>query len=175
MRYRISAMIIAVMALAGLAAPAAFADSTVLSLPGSCTPGKTYDISSHVMANANTSVGIDYNGTGNPITVHNPPGDTSFICAAAPNTYLFRNAFGHCFRMQDASNNFAVIETGDCQNDNTNYRFLAFPVGNGRYQFQNVHFGRWLGTADCPPINGSRVLGVPNAPGNCLTWVIMSH
>lgn len=175
MRYRISAIVIAVLALAGLAAaPAAFADSTVLSLPASCMPGHTYDISSHVVANANTSVGIDYNGTGNPIVVDNPPGDTSFICAAAPNTYLFSNAFGHCFRMQDASNNFAVIETPDCQNDNTNYRFLADSVGNGRYQFQNVHFGKWLGVG-CPPRNGEAVFGVPNAAGNCLTWVIMSH
>ena len=175
MRYRISAIIIAVMALAGLAAPAAFADSTQRSLPASCTPGNTYDISSHVVTNARTMLGIDYNGTGNPIVVDSSPGDTSFICAAAPNTYLFRNAFGHCFRMQDASNNFAVIETAGCENDNTNYRFLAFAVSGGRYQFQNVHFGRWLGTADCPPVNGSIVEGVPNAPGNCLTWLILSH
>jgi hypothetical protein len=173
MRYRISAILLTLMALVGLSAPAAFA-APQAQLPANCSQGQTYPASGsfHIIANANTSVGITYHGPGNLITVNDPPGDSIFICVNPPNTYVIHNAAGNCFRMRDASNDYTVIEETGCLDDNTNYRFQAFNIGSGHYQFENVHFGRWLGTTDCPPVNGSTVLGVPNAGGNCLTWLL---
>ena len=180
MRYRISAILVTLMALIGLSASAASAASVASAvpqaqLPTSCTQGQSYPStgSYHVLANANTSVGITYHGPGNLITVSSPPGDSVFICVNSPRTYIVRNASGHCFRMRDASNNYTVIEAPDCQNGNTNYQFQAFPFGSG-FQFENVHFGRWLGV-NCPPVSGETVKGVLNAPGNCLTWILQSH
>jgi len=176
MHYRVSAIIIAVMAVAGLSAPAAFGAPVQLQLPVGCTVGKTYDISSTIMVNANPSVGIAYHGVGNQVTVSSAPGDSSFICVAPPGTYVIRNAAGNCFRMRDASNDYSVIEQNGCQDDNTSYQFQASDTGGGSYQFVNVAFGRRLGIIGihCPPGNGSLVSGVPNSPGNCDSWIMQS-
>jgi hypothetical protein len=169
MRYRILAILITLMAIAGLSAPAAFAASGP-PLPSSCIVGDSYG-SFHVMANAKQSLGITYHGPGNPVTVTSSPGDSTFVCVVSPSTYVIHNDAGNCFRMQDASNDFAIIEQTGCLDNNTNYQFQAFPH-NGDYQFENVHFQKWLGTASCPPGNGTAVVGVPNAAGNCLTWLL---
>ncbi|HZR49019.1 MAG TPA: RICIN domain-containing protein [Streptosporangiaceae bacterium] len=176
MRYRVSAIIIAVMVLAGLSAPAAFADQVQLQLPVGCTVGNTYDVSSTIMVNANPSVGIAYHGVGNQVRVSNTPGDSSFICVASPNTYVIRNAAGNCLRMRDASNNYAVVEENGCQNDNASDQFQANDGGDGSYQFVNVGSGRWLGIIGihCTPGNDSLVSGVPNSPGNCDSWNMQS-
>lgn len=176
MRYRVSAIIIAVMALAGLSGPAAFAAPVQLQLPVGCTVGNTYDMSSNIMVNASPSVGIAYHGVGNQVTVNNTPGDSSFICVASPNTYVIRNAAGNCLRMRGASNNYAVVEQNGCQDDNASYQFQASDAGDGSYQFVNVGSGRWLGIIGihCVPGNDSLVSGVPNDPGNCDSWTMQS-
>lgn len=176
MRYRVSVIIIAVMALAGLAAPAAFAASVQLQLPVGCTVGNTYAMSSNIVVNANPPVGFTYHGVGNQVTLSSTPGNSSFVCVASPNTYVIRNAAGNCFRMRDASNNYAVIEQNGCQDDNASYQFQAFDTGGGVYQFENVDFGQLLGVEGvfCGQGNGN-ISGVPNSPGNCDAWIMQSH
>lgn len=177
MHYRVSAIIIAVMALAGLSVPAAFAASVQLLLPVGCTVGNTYDISSNIVENSDPSAGFTYHGVGNPVTVSDTPGNSSFVCVASPNTYVIRNAAGNCFRMRDASNNYAVIEQNGCEDDNASYQFQAVDTGGGVYQFENAGSGRWLGIIGihCTPGYDAALSGVPNSPGNCDSWSVKSN
>jgi hypothetical protein len=172
MRYRIPAVLIAVMALIGLSAPIAFAASSQPSA-GGCTPGQTFGPFHIVPNDTSTDIGIGYHGPGNLITLTDGPGDSTLVCVSSADIYVIHNNAGNCIRMRDASNDYTVMEESGCtdaQKDDTNYQFQLF-TGNGGFQFKNIHFGRWLGVT-CPPANGSIVLGQPNAAGNCVTWLL---
>jgi hypothetical protein len=178
MRYRIPAIAVVLLALAGLSAPAASAASagsqTHALIADTCTPGQTSG-PWHLTPSSNRALALAYHGAGNPITVASTgKGDSSFICVDSSGIFIIRNNAGRCIRMTDQSNDYQVMEENGCLNDNTNYQFKQFTVGNGLYQFENVHFQQWLGTESCPSADGDVVEGVPNAAGNCLTWLKVS-
>ena len=115
---------------------------------------------------------LSYHGPGNLVTVASTAqGDSKLICVDSSGIFIILNNAGNCIRMTDQSNDYQVMEENGCLNDNTNYQFKQFTVSTGHYQFENVHFQKWLGTESCPFSDGDVVEGVPNAAGNCLTWL----
>ena len=174
MRHRITAIIVMLLALTGLSASAA---STASASPqphslvaDSCTPGQTSG-PYHLTPVSGIALALSYHGVGNLITVATTrQGDTSFICVNSSGIFMMRNNAGNCIRMTDQSNDFQVKEVSPCQNGNTNFEFQQSTVGTGRYQFLNVHFGKFLGTESCPSSDGDVVEGVGTGGGTCITW-----
>ncbi len=170
MRYRIAIILAAAMAVLGLSASGAFASTVPPGLTKvSCTAIDNFAY--HVLTNDNHTVGIDYQGTGSLTKVTTSPGDSTFDCVGGGTDYLdIHNNAGNCIRMRDASNNYTMIEEVGCVPSNTNYEFQAwFDNATNRYEFQNIHFNKWL-AVNCPPENGSQVLGVNNVSGTCVKW-----
>lgn len=156
-------------------APAASAVSKTHPLiADTCTPGQTYG-PWHLVPDSNMALALAYHGPGNLVTVASKgKGDSRFICVDSSGVFVISNDAGNCIRMTDQSNDYQVMEENGCLNDNTNYQFKQFTASLGHYQFENVHFQQWLGTESCPSSDGDVVEGVPNAAGNCLTWLKVS-
>jgi hypothetical protein len=183
MRHRIPVIVVTILALIGLAAPAASAASRPHPLIAGAVPSDIVPISCasflgvtyHIMSNDDSSVGIDYQGTGKLTKVTTSPGDSNLTCVNSSSDYTdIHNNAGNCIRMRDASNNYTMIEETGCISGDANYQFQAYlNTSNGLVLFQNIHFGKWLGV-NCPVRNGKRVRGVHNAPGNCDSWILNS-
>jgi hypothetical protein len=169
MRWRIAIILAAALAMFGVSALGAFASTVPPGLTRvNCTALENFAY--HVLANDNHTVGIDYQGTGNLIKVTATPGDSNFSCTGVSDYLDIHNNADNCMRMRDASNNYTMIEEVGCLPTNTNYEFQAwFDNATNRYEFQNVHFGKWL-AVNCPPEPGGEVLGVDNVSGTCLKW-----
>jgi hypothetical protein len=177
MHYRIAVVLAMLIALTGLAAPAAFADP---QLPiNSCTVGHNYG-PYILLANDNQGLGITFPGPGNQATVTSilPPGspsNISFQCVSGTGIieYVIHNSNGNCLRMRDANNGYAVMEESGCNTNDLSERFVVHGPGtNGsKDTFQNDGEGRWLGVS-CGVQDGWKVWGVRNVSGNCLKWLL---
>jgi hypothetical protein len=182
MRYRIPLVLAGVMAVIGLSAPAALASAPLAStdqLPPAntaCSVGTTYG-PYHIMTNDNNSVGITYHGAVNQATVTTSPGDSRLEvaqCVGGSPIYVIHNAAGNCLRMHDASSGFGVYEQNGCDLSNTEEQFALEQGSNSSlYTFENIGWGLWLGV-NCPATNNEGVIGVQNAPGNCLNWQLQT-
>lgn len=172
MRYRILAVLAALMTVICLAEPAASASSQ----PAPPGPGWTLvsEASSgcnpcHLMANVDHSLGVTYPGTGDQATVTASPGNTTaeFI----NNTeVIIHNNNGNCLSMRDAANGHAVMEASGCQSSNPAQQFALYSNLLGDLAFYNVDYGYWLGVS-CTPHSGSPLWGVTDASGTCYKWV----
>jgi len=165
-------MVVALLALIGLSAPAASASAAPHMRPAaSCADGPgPY----HLEANSARSLGLTYHGAGNQVTVTPSIGDTTLECVG-PDTYVLHNNAGNCIRMTDASNDYKVIEESGCNTSDTNYEWFGFDQGSGVIQFENAHFGEYLGTEHCIPGNGDGIEGVAPVTGQCINWVLGSR
>jgi hypothetical protein len=176
MRYRIPALLVAAMALIGLSAPVALASSQPQSLLASSCKVGTNTIKYHVESNAGKGLYVHYNGSGKIATITTTPTDIYFKCVvSSPPTYVIHNAFNHCIRMRDASNNYTVLEEGTCNDGDSNYQFnVEQGSSTSLVVFENVHFPTKFLGVNCPARNGKRIRGVNNAAGNCVNWQLKS-
>jgi len=180
MRYRIPVILVAVMALIGLSAPAALAGpnlphlrparslSLALSIPVNCTNGTTYG-PYHLMTNVDHSLGLHYPGPGNQAIVTSNPGKSYFYCNHG--VYAIHNANGNCLRMHDASSGYAVFEQSGCDYSNGGEEWIPYNgSSSGLRLFQNVERLKYMGV-ECFILSGDPVFGYPDAPGNCINWL----
>ena len=169
MHYRIATALVVFVALIGLPAPAAFAAPNPL-LAKSCTVGQD-TTPAHVMTNDNSAVGIAFPGPGNQAIVTTSPARTSFKCVDPADGYVIHDQRGHCLRMRDASNNFAVMEESSCNDSDNNERFVPFlDLHNSQLEeFLNIGTGDYLGVV-CGVQNGWKIWGVSGASGTCFNW-----
>lgn len=170
MRYRSLVILVAFIAVIGLSAPAAFAESNPSPTHGN---GITATVAGpfHIIANDNTSVGITYPGTGDQATITSNPG-TSYLEGATASTWVIHNSNGNCLRMRDANNNYAVMEESGCNTSDKNEQFV-WTIPNSTSQFKNVATGQYLGVS-CPAKNGNKVWGVTGNSGTCYNWQMRS-
>jgi hypothetical protein len=184
MRYRIPLFLAAVAAVIGLSAPAALASPAPPPETGCFPVGTTFG-PYHLDTNDNASahLGITYHGTVNQATITSSPGDTRFEVAACTvingitvPIYVIHNSAsngGNCLRMHDNSVGFGVFEEPGCELGNADEQWiLVYSNAAGTHgTFANLgQGGKWLGVK-CPASNNEGVIGVPNASGNCLTWL----
>jgi len=182
MRYRIPVILVAVMALIGLSAPAALAGPNLshlrparslslalsVDIPVTCTNGRTYG-PYHLMTNVDQSLGIHYPGPVNQAIVTSGPGDSYFYCFHG--AYFIHNANGNCLRMHDASSGYAVFEQNGCDHSNGGEEWIpSHGTSSGLRLFLNVQRLRYLGVP-CFILPGDGVFGYLDAPGNCVNWL----
>jgi hypothetical protein len=145
------------MAVIGFSAPAAFAS----------------DGPYHIMTNDNPYVGITYPGVGDQATITSNPGKSYIVPAGTINgqtVYYIRNSNGHCLRMRDANNNYAVMEESTCSFSDHNELYYQNPdLINNTDTFDNVSTRYLLGES-CPANDGNKIWGVSGASGTCFRW-----
>lgn len=161
MRYRILAVLAALMVVIGLATPAASASTQ-------SAPAVADSWSGHLVANVDHSLGVTFPGTGHQATVTTSPGNTTIEFINATDV-IIKNNNGNCLYMRDAANGHAVMEASGCNTSNPAQQWLESSNLNSQFAFQNVDYGYYLGLS-CTPSNGSPLWGVTGNTGTCFLW-----
>lgn len=158
---RILIFFAALMAVIGLAAPAASASSSVGT---GCSP-------CHLMTNVNTSVGITYPGIGSQVTVTTSPGSSTVEWVnEAYGIVVIHNNNGYCLKMRDAANGHAITEDFGCDTNDLAELFVMVQFSNGTYGFASEDYsGYYLGVS-CGAHNGSPLWGFQFVSGTCIGW-----
>lgn len=170
MRYRILAILAALMTVIGLSASAAAAAPRLSPVNGKYVKQIRPLLGPyHLTTNDNPSVGITYPSPGNQATITTNPGN-SHITRLGGGFVTIHNDNGNCLRMRNASSSYAVMEEKGCNRRDNNEVYIWL-VNGDLNAFENVATHQFLGVS-CPAKNGNKMWGVTGDPGTCFNWLI---